>query len=109
MPNEQWPQTEPEANPEEVEREHRRTKEVEAVVVTPNVINVNAYSVKLVRVIAWVLRLKKRLLAKRKQEETEVSQGPLTAQELEESRKYLIEDEQKSLHSRALTKMTSTC
>lgn len=70
LPKEQWPQTEPEANPEEVEREHRRTKEVEAVVVTPNVININAYSVKLVRVIAWVLRLKKRLLAKRKQEET---------------------------------------
>lgn len=109
LPKEQWPQTEPEENPEEVERERRRTKEVEAVVVMPNVINVDAYSVKLVRVIAWVLRLKKRLLAKRKQEETEVSQGPLTAQELEESRKYLIKDAQKSLHSRTLTKMTSTC
>ena len=101
-PKEKWPQTEPEANPEEVEREHRRTKEVGAVVVTPSVINVDAYSnwKKLVCVIAWVLRLKKRLLAERKQGETEASQGPLTAQELEESRKYLIKDAQKSLHSR---------
>ena len=47
-----------------------------------------------------MLRLKKRLLAKRKQEKTEVSQGPLTAQELEKSRKYLIKDAQKSLYSR---------
>ena len=71
------------------------------VVVTPSVINVDAYSnwKKLVCVITWVLRLKKRLLAKRKQGETEVSQGPLTAHELEESRKYLIKDAQKSLHS----------
>ena len=52
------------------------------------------------RVIAWVLRLKKRLLSKRKQGETEVSQGPIAAEELEESRKYLIKDAQKSLHSR---------
>ena len=51
-------------------------------------------------VIAWVLRLKKRLLAKRKQEEFEVSQGLLTFQELEESRKYLVKDAQKSMHSR---------
>ena len=50
--------------------------------------------------IAWVLRLKKRLLAKRKQEETEVSQGSLTARELERSRNNLIKDVQKSLHSR---------
>ena len=47
-----------------------------------------------------MLRSKKRLLAKRKQEKTEVSQGPLTAQELEKSRKYLIKDAQKSLYSR---------
>ena len=102
MPKEQWPQTEPEANPEEVERERRRTKEVGAVVVTPSVINVDAYSnwKKLVRMIALVPRLKKGLLARRKQEETEVTQGPLTAQELEESRKYLIKDAQKSLHGR---------
>ena len=101
-PKEQWPQAEPEANAEEVERERRRTKEVEAVVVTPSVINVDTSSnwKKLVHGIAWVLRLKKRLLAKRKQEEAEVSQGPLTAQELEESRNYLIKDAQKSLHSR---------
>ena len=102
LPKEQWPQTEPEANPEEVERERRRTKEVGAVVVTPSVINVDAYSnwKKLVRMIALVLRLKKGLLARRKQEETEVGQGPLTAQELEESRKYLIKDAQKSPHGR---------
>ena len=102
LPKDQWPQTEPEANPEEVERERRRTKEVGAVVVTPSVINVDAYSnwKKLVRMIALVLRLKKGLLARRKQEETEVSQGPLTAQELEESRKYLIKDAQESLHGR---------
>ena len=95
-------QTEPEANPEEVERERRRAKEVGAVVVTPSVINVDAYSnwKKLLRMIALVLRLKKRLLARRKQEETEVSQGPLTAQELGESRKYLIKDAQKSLYGR---------
>ena len=102
MPIQRWRQTEPEANPEEVERERRRTKEVGAVVVTPSVINVDAYSnwKKLVRLIAWVLRLKKRMHAKRKQEETEVSQGPLTAKELEESRIYLIKDVQKGLHSR---------
>lgn len=34
LPKEQWPQTEPEANPE-VERVGRRTKEIGAVVVTP--------------------------------------------------------------------------
>ena len=87
LPKEHWPQTEPEANPKEVERERRRTKEVGVVVVTPSVINVDAYSnwKKLVRMIALVLRLKKGLLARRKQEETEVSQGPLTAQELEEA------------------------
>ena len=52
--------------------------------------------------IAWVLRLKKRLLAKRNQEEeiNQVWQGPLAAQELEESRKHLIKDAQKSLYSR---------
>ena len=68
----------------------------------PSVINIEAYSrwKKLVRAIAWVLKLKKRLLAKRREEETEVSQGPLTARELEESRNYLIKDAQKSLHSR---------
>ena len=44
--------------------------------------------------------MKKRFLAKRKQEEIEVSQGPLTGKELEGSRKYLIKDAQKSLHSR---------
>ena len=102
LPKEQWPQSEPEANTEEVERECRRTKEVGAVLVTPSVIDIDAYSSwkKLVRVIAWVLRLKKRLLAKRNQKETEVSLGPLTAQELEESRKYLIKDAQKNLHCR---------
>ena len=102
LPKEQWPQSEPEANPEEVERECRRTKEVGAVLVTPSVIDIDAYSSwkKLVRVIAWVLRLKKRLFARRKQGETEVSQGSLTAQELDESRNYLIKDAQKSLHSR---------
>lgn len=102
LPKEQWPQTELEANPEEVERERRRTKKVRAVVVTPGVINVHAYSnwKKLVRVIAWAVILKKRFFAKRNQEETEVSQGPLTTHELEESRKYLIKDAQRSLHSR---------
>ena len=51
------------------------------------------------RITAWVLRLKKRLLAKRNQgeENNQVCKGPMAAQELEESRKYLIKDTQKSL------------
>lgn len=102
LPEEQWPQAEPKPNPEEVEKECKRTLEVRAVLVMPSIINIDAYCSwkKLVRVIALVLRLTKKLLAKRKKDETEVCQGPLTAQELEESRKYLIKAAQKSLHSR---------
>ena len=55
-----------------------------------------------------LFRLKKRLLAKRKQEEIEESLAPLTAQELEERRKY-----QAKIYRRAcivaLRKTTSTC
>ena len=55
-----------------------------------------------------LFRLKKRLLAKRKQEEIEESLALLTAQELEESRKY-----QAKMYRRAcivaLRKTTSTC
>ena len=52
--------------------------------------------------MAWVLKLKQTFLAKRNKEDEkfQASQVPLTAHELEESRKYLIKEAQKSLHNR---------
>ena len=91
-------------NQEEVERECRNAKEVGAVSVAPSVINFDTYSSwkKLVRVMTWVLKLKQTFLAKRNKEDEkfQASQVPLTAHELEESRRYLIKEAQKSLHNR---------
>ena len=52
--------------------------------------------------MAWVLKLKQTLFAKRNKEDEkfQANQCPLTAHELEESRKYLNKEAQKNLHSR---------
>ncbi|PFX34825.1 hypothetical protein AWC38_SpisGene252 [Stylophora pistillata] len=105
LPEEQWPQSELEPTQEEVDKECRKTMNVGAVVFTPSIIDGNRYSSgkKLVRVISWVFRLKKNLMAKIKQTyEPQPSQGPLNAQELEESRRYVIRQAQRSLQNRLL-------
>ena len=105
LPEEQWPQSELEPTQEEVDKECRKTMNVGAVVFTPSIIDGNRYSSwkKLVHVISWVFRLKKNLMAKIKQtHEPQPSQGPLNAQELEESRRYVIRQAQRSLQNRLL-------
>ena len=105
LPEEQWPQSEPEPNQEEVEKECRKTLNLGAVVFSPTIVDSNRFSSwkKLVRVIAWVLRIKKKFLAKlKKTNESQMRQGPLSAQELEEGRKHVIRHAQKNLQSRLL-------
>jgi len=93
LPEEQWPQSEPELNQEEVQKECRKTLNVETVVFSPTGVDSNRFSSwkKLVRVMAWVLRIKTKFLAKLKQtNEFQMCQGPLSAQQLEEGRKQVI-------------------
>ena len=105
LPEEQWPQSEPEPNQEEVEKECRKTLNLGAVVFLPTIVDSNRFSSwkKLVRVMAWVLRIKKKFLAKlKKTNESQMCQGPLAAQELEEGRKHVIRHAQKKLQNRLL-------
>ncbi|XP_068704101.1 uncharacterized protein [Montipora capricornis] len=69
LPKEQWPQSEPEPNQEEVEKECRKTLNVGAVAFSPTIVDSNIFSSwkKLVRVMTWVLRMKRKFLAKIKQ------------------------------------------
>lgn len=103
LPKEQWPQSEPEPNQEEVEKECRKTLNVGAVAFSPTIVDSNRFSSwkKLVRVMTWVLRMKRNFLAKIKQtNESQMCQGPLSAQELEEGRKHVIRHAQRSLQNR---------
>ena len=102
---EQWPQSEPEPNQEEVEKECRKTLNLGAVVFSPTLVDSNRFSSwkKLVRMMAWLLRIKKKFLAKlKKTNESQMCQGPLSAQELEEDRKHVIRHAQKNLQNRLL-------
>ncbi|XP_068684466.1 uncharacterized protein [Montipora foliosa] len=103
LPKEQWPQSEPEPNQEGVEIECRKTLNVGAVAFSPTIVDSNRFSSwkKLVRVMTWVLRMKRKFLAKIKQtNESQICQGPLSAQELEEGRKHVIIHAQRSLQNR---------
>ena len=106
-PKEEWPQDGFKADVEEVEKEVRKKQTVASAAVTTaneSVVDCNAYSTwrKLVRVTAWVLRLKNNLLArlKRDDEAYEINQGQLTPEELERSRMYWIKLAQTSLKER---------
>ena len=103
LPKEQWPQSEPKPNQEEVEKECRKTLNVGAVAFSPTIVDNNRLSSwkKLVRVMTWVLRTKRKCLAKIKQtNESQMCQGSLSAQELEERRKHVIKHAQRSLQNR---------
>lgn len=103
-PKEEWPQEDATTNQAEVEKENRKVQIIGAVTASICIINCNNYSSwkKLLRVTAWVLRLKENCLAKLKPEDKKntASQGPLSPQELEESRTFWIKEEQKSLKDR---------
>ena len=63
------------------------------VIFSPTGVDSNRFSgwKKLVCVMAWVLRIKTKFLAKLKQANVfQMCQGPLSAQELEEGRKHVI-------------------
>ena len=75
---------------------------VGAVAFSPTIVDSNRFSSwkKLVRAMTWVLRMKRKFLAKIKQtNESQMCQGPLSAQELEEGRKYVIKHAQRSLQN----------
>ena len=103
LPEEQWPHSEPEPNQEEVEKECRKTSNVGTVVFSPTIVDSNRFSSwkKLVRVMAWVLRIKRKFLPKLKQTNaSQMCQGPLSVQELEKGRKHVIKHAQRSLQHR---------
>jgi hypothetical protein len=88
-PVEEWPQEDFKPDVKEVEKEVRKKQTIVSAAVTTakeSVIDCNVYSTwkKLIRVTAWVLRLKNNLIAKIKpdNEACEANQGPLTPEEL---------------------------
>jgi len=98
-PEEEWPTTSETTHRDEADKE--RKKAVCTTTTSKVVIDYNRFSSwrKLVRVTAWVQRLINNLRAKRNPNYTNQS-GPLTVQELERARTYLIEDAQKNLKDR---------
>ena len=105
-PIDEWPREDVRPDVKEVEREVRKKQTVASIslaTATESVIDCNAYSTwkKLIRVTAWVFRLKNNLLAKiKKQKAYEVNTGPLSPKELEQSRIHWIRQTQTSLKER---------
>lgn len=87
-PMDEWPQEDSRPDVKEVEKEVRKKQTVASVAVTTateSLIDCNVYSTwkKLIRVTAWVLRLKNNLLAKIKNQKAyEVNHGPLIPKSL---------------------------
>ena len=108
-PKNKWPKdTKP--DPAEVDRECKKETFIGAVTTraasTESVIKCENYSSwrKLVRVSAWVLKFKKRLLVKirRASKEDSAHQDSLTPNELEESKNFWIKESQKCLKDRMI-------
>ena len=108
QPIEEWPKEDSKPDATEVERECIKKKTVGMVtteaVELKNVIEWKDYSSwkRLLRVSAWVLKFKNKLMAKirRVREENSVAEESLTPNELEESRKVWIKEAQKRLKDR---------
>jgi hypothetical protein len=108
QPIEEWPKEDSKPDATEVERECIKKKTVGMVtteaVELKNVIECKDYSSwkRLLRVSAWVLKFKNKLMAKigRVRDENSVAEESLTPNELEESRKVWIKEAQKSLKDR---------
>ena len=107
-PMNEWPKENGKPDPVEVERECIKKKTVgivttEAIELT-NVVECKDYSSwkRLLRVTAWVLKFKNKLLAKkgRVQQENSVEEESLTPNEIEESRKIWIKEAQNCLKDR---------
>ena len=105
LPKENWPVDDAKPNPKEVERECRNTQMVGAVttngITATCIIDSERFSSwkRLVRVTAWILRIKAKILAKiRPTDESIAGEDCLTSQELETSRTFWIKAAQKGLN-----------
>ena len=106
LPKEEWPIESANTDQDEVERECKKTQAVGTVTskeTATGVIDCKRFSRwgRLVRVTAWVLRMKKNLLAKIKPtNDIAVEEESLTPEELEKSRIFWIKEAQKGLEVR---------
>jgi hypothetical protein len=115
QPKEEWPVENAKPDPREVEKECRSTQVVGTVTTngtTPTCpINAEGFSSwkRLVRVTAWILRIKAKILAKRQLKDESTPEGDcLTPEELERSRTFWIKEAQKSLNPRVQAKELRT-
>ena len=105
LPKEEWPIESANADQDEVERECKKTQAVGTVTskeTVTGVIDCERFSRcgRLVRVTAWVLKMKKNLLAKIKPTNDIAVEESLTPEELEKSRIFWIKEAQKGLEVR---------
>jgi hypothetical protein len=111
LPKEEWPVENAKPDTKEVERECRNTQMVGAVTTSGTtatcVLDCERFSSwkRLVRVTAWVLRMKLKLLAKiRPTHESAAGGECLTPEELERSQTFWIKEAQKSLDAKVKAK-----